>query len=195
MVVVGLVVGLGGTFGWNGWQAWQANQAESASVTYQALLAAATRNQFEQIEELGAALVENHPGSRYASLAALVMAKGAVAQDRPEDATRRLQWVLENGSEEEVKQIAQLRLAQLAMDREDYEGALAMLERVQLPGLVAAVQELRGDIAVARDDRAAARSAYEEALAAEDLPQDVRARINIKLDDLGHYNIPPAGTS
>lgn len=190
LVIVGLVVGLGGTFGWNGWQNWRTTQAENASITYQTMLAAAASSNYAEAEQRGMALIEGQPESGYASLAALVLANGALAEDNPEEATRHLQWALEHSPGTEIKQIAQLRLAQLATDRDDFDGALAMLRQVTMPGLLGAVEELRGDIAFARNDNEAARSAYNAALLADTLPEDARARIGVKLNDLGHYNIP-----
>ncbi len=195
LVIVGLVVGLGGTFGWNGWQNWRTAQAENASIVYQTMLSAAAASNFEQVDERGMTLMTEYPESGYAPLAALVMAKGAVTRGSVEDATRHLQWALEHGAKPETKQIAQLRLAQLAADRDDFDGALAMLRQVTLPGLLVLVEELRGDIAVARGDSEAARSAYEAALAAEAVPEDARARIGLKLDDLGRFNFPPKSVS
>ncbi len=190
LVIVGLVIGLGGTFGWNGWQTWRTTQAENASIAYQTMLAAAATSNFDEVEKRGTALIEEHPDSGYAPLAALVLAKGAVASGRNDEAVRHLQWALENSPDVEIQQLAQLRLAQLAAEREDYDGALAMLDQVTLPGLLPEVEELRGDIHVARNDPEAARRAYETALVTDRLPVGVRARIGVKLDDLGRYNLP-----
>ena len=195
LVIVGLVVGLGGTFGWNGWQNWRTTQAENASIAYQTLLAAAATSSYEEADQRGMSIINDYPDSGYAPLAALVLAKGALARDRAEDATRHLQWVLEHSTEEELKQVARFRLAQLAADRDDFDGALAMLREVTLPGLLAEVEELRGDVAVARGDHDAARTAYEAALAAGTVPDETRARIGIKLDDLGRFNLSPKPVS
>ena len=91
MVVLGLVIGLGGTFGWNGWQSWRNTQAENASLTYQSLLAAAAQSDVEQVNSRGMALLNDYPESGYAPLAALVMAKSAVTEERAVDAGRNLQ--------------------------------------------------------------------------------------------------------
>ena len=195
MVVLGLVIGLGGTFGWNGWQSWRNTQAENASLTYQSLLAAAAQSDVEQVNSRGMALLNDYPESGYAPLAALVMAKSAVTEERADDAGRHLQWALEHATETGIKQIAQLRLARLAAARKDFDGALTMLRQVTLAELMAAVDELRGDIAVEREEPDTARAAYAKALEADGLPDDVRARIGIKLDDLGHYNMPPEPAS
>ena len=141
------------------------------------------------------ALLNDYPESGYAPLAALVMAKSAVTEERADDAGRHLQWALEHATETGIKQIAQLRLARLAAARKDFDGALTMLRQVTLAELMAAVDELRGDIAVEREEPDTARAAYAKALEADGLPDDVRARIGIKLDDLGHYNMPPEPAS
>lgn len=197
MVVIGLVVGLGITFGWSGWKAYKNMQDEKASSLYEAVLAGASaaKPDVATVQTAAARLMGRFPDSPYASLAALVAARGAVQAGSDDDAARELQWVVEHTSRVEIREIAQLRLARIAVDRKDYDGAKAMLRQVRDPGLAGAVSELRGDIAVARGDTKAARAAYTAALANTDLSGAARTRIRIKLDDLGSYNVPLRGST
>lgn len=195
LVVLGLVVGLGSTLGWNGWKAYQSNQAELASEAYQALLLAASTNRREIVEERATYLMGEHPKSGYAPLAALVLAKGAHTTGQEEDAIRHLQWVVANANQDELRQIAQLRIARLAIGRDDFAGAEALLAQIRNTHLAAGVTELRGDIALAQGDEDAARRAYEQVLADANVPPVTRARVQLKLDELGFYNFPPESAS
>jgi len=56
---------------------------------------------------------------------------------------------------------------------------------VDEPGLAAAASELEGDVLAARGERADARAAYARALEAQSASETTRARVRMKLDDLG----------
>ena len=63
---------------------------------------------------------------------------------------------------------------------------LWLLAAVATPAFAADVDELRGDILVAKNDAAGAVKAYESALAGDSMTSGARARVQMKLDDIGY---------
>ena len=61
-----------------------------------------------------------------------------------------------------------------------------MLANVDTPAFAAAVEELRGDIFVDDGQSDAAAKAYAAALSSDSISSGTRARVKMKLDDLGH---------
>lgn len=189
-VLVGLVVGLGGVFGWTAWQDYQRTQADAASGLYQRQSTELAAENYAESDKAGAALREEFPSSGYAGLSALVMAKSAFEQNQTEDALRHLQWVLDSDARRELKLTARIRTARLMLDAGDIDGALALLNVESLGTFQASYDELRADIHVVQGKSEQARAAYRQALSRLDEPSAAQRRVQTKLDDLGHVNIP-----
>ena len=189
-VIVGLVLGLGGVFAWTTWQSRAEATAERVSVVYQSMVDMAAANDHEEALLRVDQIMQDHPDSEYAVLSALLGAKSALAAGRMEDAKRYLGWVIEHASRSEFRDLARIRSAQLALDADKPDAALEMLAVVKTPAFAADVDELRGDILVAKKDDAGAAKAYESALGSNAMTSGMRARVQMKLDDIGHGASP-----
>jgi len=185
-VVVGLVIGLGGVFGWTTWQSRVEATAERVSVVYQSMMDMAAADDHLEALLRVEQIIEDHPDSEYAVLSALLGAKSALAVDRVEDAKRRLDWVIANGARAEVRDVARVRSAKLLLGEGNQAAGLTMLANVDTPAFAAAVEELRGDIFVDDGQSDAAAKAYSAALESSSMTSGTRARVKMKLDDLGH---------
>jgi predicted negative regulator of RcsB-dependent stress response len=184
-VVVGLVLGLGGIAGWTTWQSRTEATAERASVVYQSMVEMAAAD--DNVEALLRAdqIIQDHPDSEYAALAGLLGAKSAFAAGRADDAKRLLGWVIENAGRPELRDVARIRSARLLLDEGKRDAGLEMLARVDTPAFAATVEELRGDILVDNQETDAAADAYQAALTGDSITSGTRARVRMKLDDLG----------
>lgn len=185
-VVVGLILGLGGVFGWTTWQARMEATAEQVSVVYQSMAdMAAVDDHAEALLRVGQ-IIEDYPDSEYAALAALMGAKSALAIGRADEARRLLDWVIGNAGREEIQDVARIRSARLLLGEGAGDAGLQLLAAIKTPAFAAAVEELRGDMLVdtGRNDDAA--KAYELALAGDSITSGARARVQMKLDDIGH---------
>ena len=185
-VIVGLVLGLGGVFAWTTWQSRVEATAERVSVIYQSMVDMAAANDNEEALLRVEQIIQDHPDSEYAVLSALLGAKSALAAGRMDDAKRYLTWVIDNAAGSEFRDLARIRSAQLLLDTDEPDAALGLLAAVATPAFAADVDELRGDILVAKNDAAGAVKAYESALAGDSMTSGARARVQMKLDDIGY---------
>ena len=189
-VVVGVVLGLGGIVGWNGWQSHQERRAEEASEMYAQVVEAAAQGRHADARTRAALLLTEFPRSGYATLAAFVASASAAAQGDLAEARSRLSWIAENASREGYRDLARVRLARVLLDEEDTDAALDTLAEVSSGAFDAVAGELRGDIQLARGSPDEARSAWRSVLDGEGALPSSRARVQMKLDDLGHLRVP-----
>ncbi len=184
-IVAGLVIGLGGVFGWKSWLAYQHNQAVTASVGYQQLVDLVATGKATLAKEQGERLLQQFPKGAYAALTSLLLGKVAADQGNPDEASGRFEWVIENAPIEPLKNVARLDLARLLLGQGRTEEAMATLSDPAPPRFAAAYAELKGDILVAKGDKAGARREYELALASPEGAMADRELLQMKLDDLG----------
>jgi len=191
-VVVGLVIGLGGVFGWTTWQARVEATAEQLSVLYEGMIDAAASGNDEVALLQAESIIADHPDSEYAALAGLVAAKSALASGRDADAERLLAWVADNADADQLRDVARIRSARLLLAAGRDDAGLDVLDKVDTAAFAATVSELRGDILTTKGDTQAAADAYRAALAAGTFTTGARNRLRIKLDSLGVDNASEA---
>ena len=168
-----------------GWRWYTRAQSEKAAVLYNAISQAAASNGLDKAKDAGAQLLDKYAGSAYASRGALLLAKLAFDANDRGLAKTHLQWVIDHASEDELKQIARLRLAFVLLDEKAYDDALRMLDAKhdeQLDGLYA---DAKGDILSAAGKLADARAAYQAALLKLDPKGAHRGFVQQKIDALG----------
>jgi predicted negative regulator of RcsB-dependent stress response len=85
----------------------------------------------------------------------------------------------------ELKTIAQLRMAKLLINNNDFDGANKQLNSITIAAFQGAVEELRGDLFVAQQKPTEAAAAYDKALKDEVLAQQHRQWLQLKRDNLG----------
>jgi predicted negative regulator of RcsB-dependent stress response len=191
-IIIGVVLGLGAVVGWRTWRGYEQAQAVKGSVAYQRLVDLAAGGDRQQAVAQGEFLIADQPGSVYAGLAALLLAKVAAEQGDLGDAARRLEWVAATPPVPELEPVARLQLARVRLAEGKLEEALALTAAAVPEEFGALYAEVRGDILVARGEPESAREAYRRAL--EQLEQDAptRALVQMKLDDLGDPGAPGA---
>jgi len=189
-VIGGVIIGVGALWGGRAWLDNQHRYAEAASARYQLMLEQVSQGKNEDAAQQGSLLLGQFADTPYASLAALTMAKIKVEAGEPDAATAHLRWAQDNTKDEAVRHEARLRLAKLMLAQGKHDDALALLNGVDAGVYESTYEQLKGDVFVAKGQTAAARTAYERALAAA-LPEERgRKSLQMKLDDLGE---PAAG--
>lgn len=167
---VGLAVAV--VIGWDAWKQQQGKLAESLSTDYQHLLDTAGEPgrrldevRYTTAQHLAEQIKARGKRTVYAGHAALLMARVALEQGDGERARQELEWAYAQAFDDDMRRLAGLRLAQVLFGAGDTEAALAVLDRQRDAGyLTAAYQQLRGDLLLARDERAAALAAYQAAM-------------------------------
>lgn len=170
--------------GWQGWKYWQARQLEDAAAMHAPVAEAARSADAKKVAAVAQPLIDKHPGSFFASDAALVLAKSSFeAGDLPE-ARKQLEWVLDKGVEEH-RGVARLRLAAVLMEEKNFDEALKVLDGNRDPAFVASASDLRGDIMLAQGRLDEARAAYKAAVEKAEPRNPVRSIAETKLNALG----------
>ena len=188
--VFGLVIGLGGVFGWSGYNSYQEQNAEAASLLYQQIVTSAEQDQFEEVRKHGQVLMTEFPDSGYAALTALYLSKAALADDRADEAKAHLTWVKDNASLPELQLVATTRLARLALDVDQLDEAQAQIDGAEPGKFKNMFAIVRGDLLLEQGKPAEARKAYEQAMEELSIGDGEYQRLQLKLDDLGTLNVP-----
>ena len=162
--LVSIIVVAGGWMGWNFYQDQQQTTGETASALYttmteKAAAAITTHDEAAQQEAvvLAEKLKNDFSGSSYSQFASLFLAR------------------LVDSAEAPVKYLATARLADVLVELNDPDAALALVNEVPDPAYAPQYLEARGDALFRKGDKAAARTAYLEALdAASELGVDTQ---------------------
>ena len=175
-----------GVSGWQAWRIWQANQVQQAGAQYEVLLKAAQGGDAKALRDAGGTLVESFSGTLYASMGALVAARFHVERADLKNAKTQLQWVVERSPSDELRDLARLRLAAVLLDEKAHDEALALLEAKHAAPLEGQYAALKGDILVAKNKAAEAKTAYRLALEKTDEKNGAfRNSVRLRLDALG----------
>jgi predicted negative regulator of RcsB-dependent stress response len=181
-VVIAVCVGV---IGVQGWRWWTQQQAERASALYNAVSAAARANDVAKAKEAMAQLADKYGGTGYAPRAALLVTPLLFEAGDKAGAKAQLAGVIDKDAEDELKQIARLRLAAILFDDKQYDDALRTLDAKHDEAFAGIYADLRGDILAAAGRGAEARAAYQSALARLDAKSPYRNFVQVKLDTLG----------
>jgi predicted negative regulator of RcsB-dependent stress response len=168
-----------------GWRWWQFRKAEEAAVLFNAVAQAARANDVTKAKDASAALADKFPGTGYAPRAAFLVAKMQFDAGDSASARAQLQWIIDRADEQELKEIARYRLAELMLNDKQYDDALKMLDAKHGEPFAGLYADLRGDAHAAAGRADDARTAYKEALARFDAKSQYRNYVQVKLDSLG----------
>lgn len=150
-------------FGWRWWQGQVDRKAMDANARYERILTAFDAGQIDdalkQIDELRG----EFPKSAYVSAADLAAAKVFVLQNDLEKAAQRLERVMNESADEQLRPIAKLRLARVQSSQGQHDQALATLGTADMGSFQSAFLETRGDVLSAKGDKAGALQEYESA--------------------------------
>lgn len=180
-----LIVALSAYAAWTGWNYYQRNQAIQASQLYEELQKAVGAKDQAKVQRAATDMQDKFGRTAYAQMSALAAAKAAFDAGDLKTAKAQLQWTIDNGRDDEYKAIAKLRLAGILLDEKAYDDGLKLLSGdfpVEFAGVVA---DRKGDILMAQEKVAEARTAYQMALEKTDQKNPGRQLIQLKLDAIG----------
>jgi predicted negative regulator of RcsB-dependent stress response len=189
-ILAGIALGLGLLAGYQYWQSFRAQQATAAAKVYADMQKALAGNDLDQAGKLLNDLVGDHAKSGYTQQGHLLLAKRDADAGKFDDAIKHLRAVVDTSSDEELGQVARLRLARLLIQTGKHDEALQLLDVAKAGAFSAQVREIRGDALVAKGDAQGARAEYAAALAPDAQGQVDRPTVELKLRDVGG-EVPP----
>jgi predicted negative regulator of RcsB-dependent stress response len=183
-VLGAIVAGLLAFGGYRGYHWWTAHQAEEAAASYKPVAAAVEAKDNKKADEAAQKVIQDHPGSFYASDAALLLAKNAFDAGKLDEARKQLEWVVANGVDAH-RGIARVRLAGVLMEQKKYDDALRVLDGNKDEAFAPLVADMRGDIMLAQHRLDEARANYKVAAEKADTRNPVKSIAQTKLNALG----------
>ena len=162
-LAAGVVLGLGGLYGWQGWNAYLDRRSQDAGRMFGEMLQALDQSDRTRGAEIADQIFEQYGSTPYADQAHLVLARVHAENDELDDAASQLRTVMEGSDDPELALVARLRLARVQSAQGEHDAALATLAGAASPAVEAAVSALRGDVLLAKGDRTAALEAYRQA--------------------------------
>ncbi|HUG04557.1 MAG TPA: tetratricopeptide repeat protein [Steroidobacteraceae bacterium] len=199
-MAAGVALVAGGYYGYQWWQSSRATDSLAAEARFSAMLEALTRNNREEGVRIGNELATAHRDSPYADQALLLLARLDVEGGNLGQAESRLAGVARKSDDPELRLVAQMRLARVQLAQGRHDDALATLESARQPATEARVEELRGDVLLARGDEAGALAAYRNAQSLAGTPsmdgELVDAELlGLKIDELSSAAAAAAATA
>jgi predicted negative regulator of RcsB-dependent stress response len=194
-VLAAAVAAIVAFIGYHVWKSWSASQAEDAALMFKPVAEAVKpgpdpakpKDPAASAKEIGDAakpLIDKHPGSFYASEAALIAAKAAFEAANLPEARKQLEWVMNNGVDEH-RGVARMRLAGVLLEDKKYDEALKVLDGNKDEGFVALAADLRGDVMLAQGRLDEARAAYKLAIDKASARNPVKNSAETQLNALG----------
>lgn len=190
----GILLAVGGLFGWNQWQDYAIVQAERASALYEEIALAVRSGRVSQADELLFDLDREYASSPYIDQARLIIAKSYMERNDFEAAAGQLAAIVASSEYDEMRHIAKLRLARVRLQQRRLDDALEVIgELTPESAFAAQYANVRGDIFYAMERVDEARSAYQLALVSDPQSSVIdRVFVQAKLDSLGVVDSTPS---
>ena len=189
-LITGIALGLALVFGYQWWQGRGEQHKEEASGQYASFSEALVAKDEGKAKALAAQIGDKFGDTAYAPLANLRQAAYLHEAGKDADALAMLRAGRAKITDPSLAEIYDLRIARLLLLMGKADDAGRELAKLAQPRLPQVVDELRGDIALAKGDRDEARKQYERALAKLDQAAPTRQLLELKLIDAGGE--PPA---
>lgn len=193
-IVLGLVIGLGGVFGYRYYNEHQELQMEQASEAYEEVMAVLATDK-TKFNDLADKYTEQHGADTYSNLLGLQRAKLAVEAKDLASAESALMAVVSSASHPAVENTARIRLVRIQIALEKYEPALATIAEANTDSYQYNYELLRGDVWLARGDKERAKKAYTKAkaLGADNPPHPDLEMLLTELASAGTANKASSG--
>jgi predicted negative regulator of RcsB-dependent stress response len=168
-----------------GWRYYRHQQSLAAVTLYEQLVQAERANEHKKVRDIAVQITDKYARTPYAAMAALSAARASFESGDLAGSKTQLQWVIDNAREDELRDVARLRLAGVLLDEKKYDEALALVNAGHSPAFSGLYADLKGDILLAQGKPGEARGAYQQALDKSDARSPYRPMIQAKLDALG----------
>ena len=171
--------------GYQGWRFYQHSQAMGAVTLYEQLEQAERAGDRKKVRDIAVQITGKYGSTMYGTFAALSSARASFESGDSAAAKSQLQWVMDNTKEDEIRDVARLRLAGVLLDEKNPAEALKLVDTKPVESMTGLYADLKGDILFLQDRKAEARSSYQFALDKSEAGSAYRSAIQLKLDALG----------
>ncbi len=183
-VMAGIIIGVGGLFGYRYWIDWQEEIAEAASAHFVQMIEALESSDSSTVTMQAATLISDYSDTEYATLARFALARNLVEGGNYDQAQVQLEYIIGTVGDAPLGFLARKRLASIQLQSSQTDQALITLS-VEFPlAFSASLDELKGDIYARQGKFDEAAIAYRKALSATPGPANGEF-LRQKLDDLG----------
>jgi len=188
-LVAGVVLTLGGYYGYRWWEAREAARSAAAGERFSAMLEAIAAGRREDGLKIAGEVTGEYADTPYADQATLVLVRLDVEAGDLAAAETKLARVADGSKDPDLRTVARLRLARVQLAQGRYDAALASLDAAATPTIDARVLELKGDVLLARGDTAGALDFWRKADAAAAADPGTAAQVDaellrLKIDEL-----------
>ncbi|MCP1105183.1 YfgM family protein [Serratia nevei] len=180
-LAVGVVLGIGALVGWRYWQSHENANMMAASQSYQEASDRLTAGKPDDVAAAEKFVQAN--GNSYGVLAALQLAKHFVEQNDFAKAEQQLALAQGQTKDDNLLAMIDLRLARVQLQEKKLDDALKTLDGVKGEGWAAMMQDVRGDVLVAKGDAKGAREAYSKGIESN-ASQALQVLLRMKLNNL-----------
>lgn len=174
--------------GYQGWNRYQEGRSVAASTLFEQLERAESAGDNKKVRDIAGRIVSDYGSTPYGTFAALSSARASFDTGDLAAAKTQLNWVISNAREDEIRDMARLRLASVLLDEKNYAEALKQLDAKPVEPLAALFSDLKGDVLAEQGNKAEARNAYQLALDRSEPDSPYRSIVQLKLDALGSVN-------
>lgn len=171
--------------GYRGWGWYQDRQALEAASVFEQLRGAAEKKDVAKVKESAGTIFEKYSRTAYGQMAAMVAAKVYVEAGDMKSAKAPLQWAVEHAVDDEFRHVARIRLAGILLDEKAYDEAFKLVSLEPPERFAGLYADRRGDILVAQNKLAEARTAYRLALDKLEGTSPLKRLVQVKFDALG----------
>ncbi|WMS88857.1 YfgM family protein [Pleionea litopenaei] len=182
-IIVGVVIAVGGFFGYNWYKEQQMVTKQEASTAYEAFTDIDFKAKKDDFIAAGESIKSQYPGTGYSTLAALHIAKQLAESGDLEGAQKQLEWAESNTKGTEVQPLMSIRLARVLLARGEIDTAFAKVNAIQTSAYNGLKQRLLGDIYLQKGDKVAAKAAYELAKEATE-SYTAKTELDMLINDL-----------
>ena len=171
--------------GYRAWGWYQERQALEAASVFEQLRGAAEKKDIAKVKETAGTIFEKYNATAYGEMAAMVAAKAYVEAGDMKSAKAPLQWAVEHAVDDEFRHVARIRLAGILLDEKAYDEAYKLVSLEPPERFAGLYADRRGDILVAQNKLADARTAYRLALDKLEGTSPLKRLVQVKFDALG----------
>lgn len=182
-LVIGLVIGVGGVFGWNYWQSHKANVLQESAQKYETI-----NTELRSGSEQGIAAAQKFAAETddvYSAMMGLELAQIAVDKGDLASAQTALSNALAKAKTVDMQDLINLRLARVQLAQGNADGAIASVANIKGKSWQATAQDVRGDALLHKGDKAGAKAAYAQGLESEG-SQSIRGILTLKLNNVSN---------